>query len=500
MGVGDDVPLPSLPPFKKFDLTGASSLSHLHWKVEASRAPAQKRAADAKAEYGTTTAPVYPRQLEWEEISELHKVLTEQARGVANAVSVEGIRKNSSAKYWGKEDERRDGPKMQCINDDEQAISVYASQNSLTRALSYASIEPRRSQWLCLPTGLIMSESREPADVVVCLTSAARLFPDVTADQDPDDEKDEEEACQSGHERDIVDEAIVEASLVVEFDVAKPLGMQLEYDTQHNRVVVHSIQKGYQAAREERILAGMVVVTVNDQVVHNLDEFGDALGRLRAEGCVGLVRFENANASGHSEATVRRGREWHFETEDEQRLASRVPPKLAASPVIREPPPNPAFSDIRPGDSPFYVRVRNCSTFDTLRVLCTSADQFGQQDTLLPGDLFHAALRTYQRLYLVVESHAEKKAPALVLQCGSAAVRELSGYSVVWQSTCRTVSCVAQSHSAALPAKLNLEPIALATRARVRVVEDFRALRANGLTPEEQVPVFNLHAFQLTVI
>lgn len=499
MAVDDDVPLPSLPAFKKLDLTGKSSLSHLHWKVEASRAPAEKRAVDAKAKGGTIPAPLYPRQLEWEEISELHKVLTEQARGVVNAESVEEIRKNLDAKHLGKENERRDGPKMQCVNDDERTISVYASQNSLTRALSYASIEPSRSQWLSLPTGLIMSESREPADVVVCLTSAARLFPDVLADEDRDD--DTEEAYQGGHERDNLDEAIVDASLVVEFDVAKPLGMQLEYESQHDRVVVHSIQKGYQAAREERIQAGMVVVTVNDQAVRNLDEFGDALRRVRAEGSVGLVRFENANASGHSEeATSRRGREWHFETEDEQRLADRVPPKVAASPVIREPSPNPAFCDIRPGDSPFYVRVRNCSTFDTLRVFCTSAERFAQQDTLLPGGLFHAALRTYQRLYLVVESGAETSAPALVLQCGSAAVRELSGYSVVWQSTCRTVSCVAQSHSAALPTKLNLEPIALATRARVRVIEEFRALRANGLTLEEQHPLFNLHAFQLTVI
>lgn len=108
-------------------------------------------------------------------------------------------------------------------------------------------------------------------------------------------------------------------------------------------------------------------------------------------------------------------------------------------------------------------------------------------------------LRTTQQLYLVVADSVEPT-PALVLKCGSAAVKDLYGYSVVWQSTARTLSCVSQSHVAAAPAKLDLEPKTMATKARVRVVEEFRAVRAGGLEAADASPAPARSAFQLTVI
>ena len=478
--MADESPLASLPALRRIDPTGLSSLRHLQWHVEKSR----PCAVPPPAPEPSPPSPVYPHELRWEEISELHKVLTEQERGVADEKRIERRARRVSA-----EDEVR--PSLLCVNDDDRRASVYASQNSLKRALSFAAVEPSSSLRICLASGQMQKERDEATDVVVCLSSSERLFPSSQQEDDSPALKD--------------DDGPIEAAFGVRFDVAKPLGMQLERDATRNSIVVHSVQAGYQAAREDLIREGLFVVTVNDAAVRTLDEFGDALQQLRAAKAQHVVVGFATTASARAAPDVTDAPQWRFETE--HRLADRQTPKLAQSPVPRVAPLADAF-DLRVGDDDvlFHVRVRNCNTFNALRILCTEEGRRRlavQRDALLPGGLFRAALRPSQQLYLVVAGpDADADAPALVLQCGSGAVQELYGYSVVWQSTLRTLSCVAQSHLLDPPPKLDhLEPTTMAAKARVRVIEEFRAIRARGLAADPEPPAAKGQpGFQLTVI
>lgn len=503
-GAGGD-PLPSLPQFTRLDPTGASSLNHLNWKIETSQVKEERE----ETPRGVSTRIVYPQHLQWDEISELHKVLTDANRGTVDTPRI-------GTTYRSAEDapvvHRRDGPNLLCVNNDDDEVHVYASQNSLTRKLSFSAIVSGRSESICLPTGQIKATTLDNPDVVVCVTTAGKLLPEKHACSSPrhsDDEISEvmcDEAAETKEEEKISIEK--EERLCIDFDVTKPLGMQLEYEKYRNRIVVHSIQPGYQAARAEGLRENMILVAIGDERVHNLDDFGGALLRLRDSTRLASLHFESSDAKNATEATIVRRREWRFETEDEERLAERTVPKAMGHEnpaVARKAPSLDHFDDIPVGDSPFHVRIRNCRTFDTLRVTSTcgarSSKELARPKDLLPGGLYQAALRTTQQLFLIVGAAAEtSSSPALVLQCGSAAVQSLYGYSVVWQSAARTLSCVAQSHLTAAPLKLGLEPCTLATKARVQVIEEVRALRARGdLDSRESSPPHG-PAFQLTVI
>ena len=68
-------------------------------------------------------------------------------------------------------------------------------------------------------------------------------------------------------------------------------------------------------------------------------------------------------------------------------------------------------------------------------------------------------------------------APALALRLGEECVADLDGYSLLWQSAGRALSCVPQSRVNTGPVQLALRPKSMATKAWATVAQEVRSLR-----------------------
>ncbi|KAJ1444685.1 hypothetical protein M885DRAFT_592686 [Pelagophyceae sp. CCMP2097] len=524
-----------LPTFKRIDINCEDSVEFLQWHVDDARADdGGARLATILGRAASAAAPaedfyVAPRPRPVSPplpADDADALLSTAQRGLAESGRVDR-RASKSAKAAEPESPRR-GPLLLCVNDDDVDAELFATSSGAVRQIRHAAIQPEDALGVHLSSGRLFRrrDDRERADLTVCLTNWGRLLhPQPEEEQDlprQDSKRGDKDSSRAPAWRGPKYEEVV---VRIDFSPAEPLGVELEHDVARKRVKVHKVHPGLQAARDPRLKKGMVLTKCDGHSIFNLDDFEQRLRPLKQASrniemeFVEFVEQRNDVAERKDDGDLDDGAPstdeassvpWSFATGagvvDDSLVARRRKPKRLSAPAFPK-----ALDDVLGnghGEIPkdISLQIRNVSEESAVEVTrLTTGPSY--KIVLLPGDHSLLKAKTCDRLLLLVRpkpapqtakksgggffnlaaakvaaeiDEASKAAPppdapVLALRLGADAVSDLGGYSLIWQSQKRTLSCVPQSKISA-GASIRDEGTSMQCRARIHVVRDVRQL------------------------
>ena len=489
-----------LPEFKRIDASGSKQLSHLHWDTtRALKEPSGDYYKPDGSELVAEPKPPKPAPVppQTKTISTAlaptkERPICDRERGDARRDRIE--RPAAEEKQAKAIAAPREETSLRVYNDVEDDGELYLSRDDNTRRIRIVPLPRGASRTVRLETGAVEDKTAEPVrgDVTVALSTVARLQ---RVDDDEASHASHTTATSAGGADPFAEArppAAAPSARVARhaFRADEPLGMELEFDSSGDRILVHRVHAGSQATGCAALEDGMVLASLNGAPCRNLDEFESLFLPARAAGGPIVIEFEARRGDrAGAPAPAPPEEDLTFLTGgDDGRVAGRVAPRppspdLAWPAVTRdllrilEPPSGEQRKACR-------VQVHNGSA-RTLELRCSDGARGGlrRRATIPPFGAIVEAATTMEHWLLVFAGPGEAPpapdAPALGVRVGGGAVQSTHGYSLIWQSADRVLSFVPRAGVARhFPTKLRPEARSADTRARQAALDEVHAARA----------------------